>query len=171
MPKDYSNRKYSIIAYDPNWPAQYEIYAEELKNIFGSNALEVNHVGSTAVPEMAGKPTIDVVIFVSDIAIADSLTGKMQTAGFIALGEYVKPGARLFIQEIDNARICNVHVFEQDDLKGAEMLKIRDYFRAHPNKVKEYSDLKLRLYTEYPTDYGSYRKHKDEWMQRLVDTL
>lgn len=170
-PRNYSDRKYSIIAYDPIWQQKFEEIAGELKDIFGGAAITIEHVGSTAVPGMAGKPTIDILIFLQDIATADAASNKMQKAGYDALGEYVKAGARLFVREINNVRICNVHVFEHHDSKGQEMITIRDYFRSHPDKVKEYSGLKLQLFAKYPDDYGMYRQYKDAWMQDLVSSI
>jgi GrpB-like predicted nucleotidyltransferase (UPF0157 family) len=167
--KDYRNRKYTIVPYDLSWPVRYEKISEVLQKIFGNNASEINHVGSTSIPGMAGKPTIDVAIFVREITIADSLKEQMSDVGYQSLGEYVKPGARLFAQDDEDGRVCNVHVFRQDDPKGKEMLTIRDYFRSHAGKVQEYSNLKLRLYAEYADDYGAYRKYKDAWLQALVD--
>src|SRR3989344_4721156 len=72
-------------------------FAEEAKvlnSIFGMSAIKIEHVGSTAVPGLSGKPIIDVLILVEDVAIADALNQKMESAGFKALGEYVMPGVR-----------------------------------------------------------------------------
>lgn len=168
MLQDYSIRQYSVIEYDPNWAKNFELIADELRGILGDIVISIEHVGSTAIIGMAGKPTIDILIFVQDITTADGVGNEMQKAGYEALGEYVKAGARLFVREIDNVRICNVHVFEIDDPKGQEMITIRDYFRSHPDKVREYSDLKQQLFAKYPDDYGLYRKYKDEWMHAFV---
>ncbi len=171
MAKDYTNRKYSIVAYNPLWAQRFNELSNVLGGIYGEYANTIEHVGSTAVPGMAGKPTIDVLIFVQDMKFADFLAEKMKQAGFENLGEYVKQGTRLFVHEVDGTRICNVHVFQKDDPKGEEMLKIRDYFLSHSGKVQEYSELKLRLFAKYPNDYATYRKYKDEWMQELADSV
>lgn len=164
---NYQNRKYEILPYDQNWPQQFAEHAKILKSIFADKAISIEHIGSTAVPGLAGKPTIDVLIIVEDVPVADELRKQMESAGYHALGEYVTEGALLFVKESDNTRYCNIHVFQKDHPHVQEMLQLRDYFRAHPEVVSEYSKLKTDLAVKYPNDYGQYRKYKDEWMNAL----
>lgn len=163
----YQNRKYSVIEFDPNWKNAFEKEVEIIRPIFSDRALQIEHVGSTSVPGLAGKPTIDILLIVNNISEADELTPKMEVIGYQALGEYVMPGARLFVKEGDNVRLVNLHVFQKDHGHVKEMLQLRDYLRTHPGDVKEYSDLKFELAQKYPNDYGQYRKLKDEYMENL----
>lgn len=168
---NYKNRKYEILPYDPTWPKQFAAHAKILKSIFADTAISIEHIGSTAVPGLAGKPTIDILILVEDISVVEPLKEQMETAGYHALGEYVTEGALLFVKESDNIRHCNIHVFQKDHPHVKEMLELRDYFCAHPEVVNEYSKLKNDLATKYPNDYGEYRKYKDEWMNKLKQKL
>lgn len=171
MTKDYSNRKYDVISYDPDWVSKFLEEAKILSSIFGKYAIAIEHVGSTAVPGLAGKPTIDVLILVDNIVEVDALNQKMESAGYKVLGEYVMPGARLFVREADGTRLCNIHVFQKEHTHAKEMLRLRDYFRNNPELVKEYSQLKLDLIEKYPNDYRQYRKHKDEYVEKLLGKI
>lgn len=166
---DYMSRKYRVSSYDPEWPITFKVEAGKLKDVFKDEALSIEHIGSTAVPGLDSKPTIDILITINDIAVVDSYVSKMESLGYKYLGEYVKPESRLFIKERpDNAdRIFNVHVFPAGHPHVKDMINLRDYFRTHPNAVKEYSNLKRELVSKYPDDYGQYRKFKDEWMEEL----
>jgi len=81
------------------------------------------------------------------------------------------PEARLFAKEENDMRLVNVHVFQKDHPHAQEMLQLRDYLRAHPKDVKEYSDLKFNLAKKYPADYAQYRKYKDEYMKGLKEKM
>lgn len=166
---DYTGRKYEIYSYDPEWPKLFELEAAKLKDVFKDEAISVEHIGSTAVPELDSKPTIDVLITVKDIVVVDSYVSKMESLGYKYLGAYVKPDSRLFVKERpDNAdRLFNVHVFPADHPHVKDMIQLRDYFRTHSDTVKEYANLKRELVSKYPDDYGQYRKLKDEWMENL----
>lgn len=164
---NYKNRKYKILPYDPNWSQQFAEHAKILKSIFACKAISIEHIGSTAVPGLAGKPTIDILIIVEDVSVTNELEKQMETAGYHVLGEYVTEGALLFVKESDNTRYCNIHVFQKDHPHVQEMLQLRDYFRTHHEVVNEYSKLKTDLAIKYPNDYGQYRKYKDEWMNSL----
>lgn len=164
---EYKNRKYTIEQYSPEWKKQFEIEAEILRPIFSNKAIFIEHIGSTAVPGLAGKPTIDILITVEKIGIADELSEKIESIGYKSLGDYINKGSRLFVKENNDTRLVNLHVFEAEHSHVKDMLNLRDYFRSHPEVVKEYNDLKLDLFKKYPDDYGLYRKHKDEWMENL----
>lgn len=164
---NHKNRKYEILPYDPNWPQQFIEHAKILKSIFAEKAISIEHIGSTAIPGLAGKSTIDVLILVENVSIADDVEKQMEITGYHALGEYVTKGARLFVKESGNTRYCNIHVFQIDHSHVQEMLQLRDYFRTHPEVVSEYSKIKTDLAAKYPNDYGEYRKYKDEWMENL----
>ena len=44
---------------------------------------------------------------------------------------------------------------------------MRDYFRNHPEKAKEYAELKEDLNKKFPDDYPAYRRAKDSFLQEI----
>ena len=168
---EYKNRKYNIEPYNSEWRKRFETEAEFLRPIFSDQAVSIEHVGSTAVPGLAGKPTIDILITVEKIEIADELSEKIEGIGYKALGDYINKGSRLFIKESNSTRLVNLHVFEAEHPHVKDMINLRNYFRSHPEVVQEYSDLKFDLVKKYPDDYGLYRKYKDEWMEKLKENI
>lgn len=166
--RDYTGRKYHIEEYDPSWKGRFELEAKKIKAIFGDDALDIQHVGSTSVLGMAGKPTIDILVIVRDITVGDKYNTKMKVSGFEPLGDFLNKGSRLFTKNEDGSRLVNLHVFTRDNEDAIEMLNIRNYLRAHPKDVQEYSVLKKDLFKKYPDDYEMYRKYKDEYMVKLI---
>ncbi len=110
-------------------------------------------------------------IVIEKIETADQLSEKIEGIGYKGLGDYTNQGSRLFIKERDGERLVNLHVFEARHPHVEEMIHLRNYFRSHPERVKEYSKLKFDLVEKYPNDYGLYRKYKDQWMNKLKETL
>ncbi len=51
-----------ICDYDPAWPGRYETLRAALAAALAEVAAEIEHVGSTSVPGLAAKPTIDIVV-------------------------------------------------------------------------------------------------------------
>ena len=51
---------------DPAWPQQYESLASRIRGALGWRVLQLEHVGSTAVPGLAAKPIIDIDLTVAD---------------------------------------------------------------------------------------------------------
>lgn len=49
-----------IVPYDPNWPHVFEQEAMLIRQSLGDNCLEIHHIGSTVVPQLDGKRSIDI---------------------------------------------------------------------------------------------------------------
>ncbi len=167
----YEGRKYTVQKYDSCWAELYGTEANALKDVLGDKLLSIEHVGSTSVPELAGKPTIDILSVIQTIEEADKFEALLNPLGYKFLGQYVMEGSRLYVKEEDNTRLVNLHFYHQGHTHINEMLGLREYFRSHPEVVNEYSKLKFDLVEKYPDDYGSYRKFKDEWMNNLKQEI
>lgn len=169
--KEYKKRRYTIESYNPEYKKRFESEREFFCPIFSEKAVFIEHIGSTAVPGLAGKPIIDMLIAVKKIEIADVLLETIENIGYKSLGDYINKGSRLFVKEVDGVRLMNVHIFEIKHPHVKEMLGLRDYFRSHPSVVEEYSRLKFDLVDKYPDEYDLYRKHKDEWITKLIKSI
>ena len=166
MKNVYKDRKYSVVSYDTKWPAQFEMYANKIRNIFGPE-VQIEHISSTSVPGMSGKPCIDVLVVV-DMKIVESHTQELLTAGFVDAGEFVMKGSHLFRVMDGNEPIANIHFFPKGHTHNTQMIGVRNYLRSHPEEVKAYSEIKNELYSKYIDDYSSYRKEKDKYMYDLI---
>lgn len=65
-----------VLPYDFNWPKQFKSEAFRIKCIFTDNFVTVYHVGSTSIPGMPAKPTIDIILEVRDINLVDACNNK-----------------------------------------------------------------------------------------------
>ncbi len=162
----YKDRKYSVCPYDLNWSTQFEEYAAKVRSIFGDVIIE--HIGSTAVPGMAGKSCIDVLVVVHDLQIVEDHLPEIEKAGFAYSGQFVVEGSRLCRVVHNNELLANIHFFVEGHPHIAEMLKLREYLRRHSEEVEAYSHIKEDLYRKYPDDYAAYRMYKDAYMEALL---
>lgn len=166
----YKDRKYEIVAYDPNWPKRFETYASKIRQIFGD--IQIEHIGSTSVPGMSGKSCVDVlVILPNTVALAKEHQTEMEQAGFEYAGSFVTEDSVLFRIIENNTLIANIHFFPSGHPHNTEMLNLRDYLRDHPEEVLAYSTCKKDLESRYADDYASYRKFKDEYMEKLKERV
>ena len=164
---NYATRKYDIIPYDPSWVTRFEEEARAITQIFADTIVRIEHIGSTSVPGMSGKPLVDVLVLVRDITNIDEHDAEMLAAGLTPKGDLLQKGGRLFIRENGDKNLTNVHVYETNHEHVPEMLNLRDYLRSHPEEVARYSQIKNDLIEKYPDDYASYRREKDVYMEQL----
>ena len=59
-------REIVIVDYSSDWPRRFEEERERIATALGAVARRIEHVGSTAVPGLAAKPIIDVLVAVED---------------------------------------------------------------------------------------------------------
>ena len=76
-------REITIANYDPGWPKQFERHAAIIADALGATALRIEHIGSTAVPGLAAKPIIDVLVVVPDSADESAYLPHLQAAGYV----------------------------------------------------------------------------------------
>lgn len=161
------DRKYTVLPYQESWKDDFERIAKQLALIFGEVAVSIEHVGSTAVTGMSGKPTIDILVIITSVQTVDTLNDSMIELGYVALGDYVAENGRLFALEDDGERLVNVHCFENDHPHVRQLIVMRDFLCTHPDESKNYAQLKLDLYEKHPDDYVAYRAVKDPYLKDM----
>jgi len=164
---EINKRNYKIILYDPQWPILFSEESERINRIVGDNILEIYHIGSTSVPGMSGKATIDILFVVDDISKIDDYISHLKTIGYASLGSRNAENSRLFEKEVDEQRLFIIHFYQNNHPEIFQIIAIRDYLRTHKDKADQYGEFKLALFQKFPNDYSQYRKLKDEYMNDL----
>lgn len=161
-------RKYSISEYDPNWVSKFESVKKLISEIFGSKALQIEHVGSTSIPGMKAKPLIDVLIIVNDVKDLSKETLKMVGIGYEWGENYIAPDTLLFFKTgPDGEKLENIHVCQVDAPKTRQFIVMRDFFRTFSEKAKQYADLKESNFQKHPDDYPAYRAAKAPFLTQM----
>src|ERR1051326_94708 len=98
-----------LVDYDPEWARRFEHEADRVRGVLGERARQLEHVGSTAVPGLAAKPVIDMVLVVRDSARESDYVSPLEAAGYrLHIREPGWHQHRLF-KSRDGA--VNLHVF------------------------------------------------------------
>jgi len=153
-----------VIPYDLNWPKQFEAEASLLRQALGDNCIEIHHIGSTAVPGLAAKPTIDIIPVVKDLSkISDN---KLVVLGYTPMGEMGMPFRRFYNK--GNPRTHHLHIWEEGNPEIEKHLLFRDYLIAHHDIAKQYENIKLQLATKFRNDRQNYTESKDELIKDIL---
>lgn len=157
-----------IVSYDPSWTKQFEAETALIKPIFSDNFVALHHIGSTAIPGMPAKPTIDTILEVKNINLVDTCNDAMAALGYEAWGEYNILGRRFFVKGIDK-RTHHVHTFQTGDFHIERHIYFRDYLIAHPIDAKAYADLKIKLAKEFSNNRRAYVENKNDYVKALEE--
>lgn len=166
--------------YDRAWAGRGAELVQELRQRIGPTALRVEHIGSTAIPGMAAKPTFDLQVSVADLDAAapviDAALAPMGLTRRVAEQDHVPAGrdddpARWAKRLWGKAAPDGERVLVHARLAGAPnerlALLFRDWFRAHPETVPGYGRFKLRLAAAVD-DLDVYTDIKDPVVDVLV---
>jgi GrpB-like predicted nucleotidyltransferase (UPF0157 family) len=157
-----------ILPYDPEWPTAFEWERLRLLSALGEAALAIEHVGSTAVPGLAAKPVIDIMVAIADLTRAEDFVPALATVGYERrpLGDF--PGRVYFRRFTGGIRTHHLSLSALDTDFWRDHLTFRDHLRAYPEAAREYGELKRALALEYGDDRLGYTEAKTSFVERIV---
>lgn len=141
--------------YQSSWVSDFLAYRDELKEILGSLATAIDHIGSTSIPGMVSKDCIDIQVRVNDphnTAVEELMGG----AGFrkrpepwnsVEVSWEQESKKQVYAQAIGR-RACNIHIRGVASASARYALLFRDYLVACPKVRDDWSEFKQLLAQE-----------------------
>ena len=167
----------SIQPYDPGWPELFQQEKTHLLSCLPAGLVKrVEHFGSTAVPGLAAKPIIDMLVEVSDLQAARSqIAPVLESQGYDYVwrpsrGDDGGPFYAWFIKRdrVSALRTHHIHMVEREFTDHWDRLLFRDYLIAHPLVAREYEALKLNLALRFANDRVGYANAKSDFIVRVT---
>ena len=131
--------------HDPTWAESFEDEKGRLSAIFDGQAVGIEHVGSTSVPELCAKPIVDVLVGLRELELSDEQVAAMKGLGYEYLGEYGLHG-RLFFRKQPGTH--HVHVVQHGGEHWRRQLTFREALRSDAEERRRYDAFKRRLVAE-----------------------
>jgi GrpB-like predicted nucleotidyltransferase (UPF0157 family) len=148
---------------DPAWPRRYDRLAARIRKALGWRVLQLDHVGSTAVPGLAAKPVIDIDLTVADPGRERDYVPALEAIGFrLTIREPWWHGHRM-LQADDPP--CNLHVFGVDSPELIRHRIFRDWLRGNPGDRDRYAAVKRQAAAaanaagEHVMQYNARKQH------------
>jgi GrpB-like predicted nucleotidyltransferase (UPF0157 family) len=157
-----------IVPYDPAWPERFERERQALEDaidewIDGG----VHHVGSTAVPGLAAKPVIDILVGVRSLAESRACFERLGRLGYL-YAPYRREEMHWFCKPNPNRRTHHLHLVPTGSERFNDELAFRDYLRTHRERAEEYGALKRGLAKELVNDREGYTEAKGEFIRATL---
>ena len=169
-PKPRSGEPVEIFDYNPEWPALFARERELIYTALEEFALDIQHMGSTSVPNLAAKPIIDILVGVQTLELPPEHVSALGSIGYEYRGQLAANIPEDLYFPKGSPRSHQIHM----TVLGGEFwdthLLFRDYLRANPKTVKEYEILKRRLTAQYPTGRLAYTDAKTDFITGVLAT-
>jgi len=161
-----------VVAYDERWPQLFAAAARELRTALAPWLVDIEHIGSTAVPGLAAKPVIDIQVGVRSLEDSAHIVSAMKSLGY----EYVpeledeRPERRYFRRWAGGRRSHQVHLVERSNSDWWDRhVHFRDWLRAHDDDRDRYAVLKLGLADMHREDRPAYTDAKTDFVRAIVE--
>lgn len=153
-----------LVDHDPAWETRYSREKQFLVSIFGDTISRISHIGSTAVPGLLAKPTIDILLELSHDIDLKAITEQLKQAGYAVntpdrdvimyLKGYTPQGFQ--------GQAYHIHVRLSGDW---DELYFTDYLKNHEQIAEAYAELKMRLQQRFSHDRDGYTEAKGDFIR------
>lgn len=157
-----------LLPYDDTWSTEFATEAELLRGVFG-NDVEVEHVGSTAIPGLVAKPLIDIQVGIKILADARKFIPRLEKLGYHYMPERDKPDEVFMPKGPEALRTHYLHIVEIGSERWKNTLLFRDYLRTHSDARDEYAELKQALAQQYGNYRPAYTEAKTAFVASIID--
>ena len=153
--------------YNTEYPQWYTIEKEKLlENFAAGTIVRISHIGSTAVPGIVSKPTIDILMEISSKSNISQITDKLNSMQWSLMNNSDKPTfkqtySKGYTKYGFEEKVYHLHVRYTDNWSE---LYFRDYLIEHQEVAMEYIDLKMQLKEKYEHNRDAYTDAKEKFI-------
>ncbi|WP_158059025.1 GrpB family protein [Halorussus halophilus] len=151
---------------DPVWTDRYETERERVLDASGDGLLGIFHVGSTAIPDVPGKPALDIIAVYPDAESMSVAAATLTDDDFELKGDY--PDCKVAVDERED-HVVIVKMHTRDDAKVRNQLVFRDFLQDNPDERREYEEVKREALKAHADDQEAYTKAKSDVVGKLLE--
>jgi GrpB-like predicted nucleotidyltransferase (UPF0157 family) len=155
-----------LVPYDAAWPQIFGEECAQLQLALGGLVVEIQHIGSTAVPGMHAKPIIDILVGVPQLSSWAGCQEALEARGYDYAPHAGLPGPHVFGRPRDRQFL--LHVVEHRSEYWTRPLAFRDQLRENESARREYERAKLEAARECPIGRAAYNEKKHPVIVELM---
>ena len=155
-----------VVPYRQEWAATFDLHRERIAAALGAGALGIDHIGSTAVPGLAAKPIVDMLLVVPDSADEDAYLPAMERAGYVL--RVREPDFEEHRMLRTPERDVHIHVLSAGSPEIERYLRFRDALRGTPFLRARYQALKQALAAQESQDMNAYAAAKSKMVETII---
>ena len=158
-----------VVAYDPAWPERFELERAALESAIGAWIYGgVHHVGSTSVPGLEAKPTIDILVGVRDLAASRACFAPLSALEY-QYAPYRVEEMHWFCKPDAQRRTHHLHLVPAGSRRFDEELAFRDSLRRDGALAADYAALKRGLAARFRDDREAYTRAKADFIGAALE--
>lgn len=160
-----------LLPHQAAWDEEFLRVKKELTACWGEHVLDIQHVGSTAIPAICAKPILDVAVKLRSIRALD--VKALTDCGYEYRGARAgNENYHLFVLRGEGQiSLRHIHCYDQAEKEFALLVGFRDYLNAHPEEAAAYQALKMQLAARYAEERYAYTKGKEAFIRSIYEKM
>jgi GrpB-like predicted nucleotidyltransferase (UPF0157 family) len=160
----------ALVDHQHQWPLHFQQLADELRSVFAPVGIQVEHIGSTAVPGLCAKPVLDVLLGAQSLAQVQAAVPALAQLGYTYRPEYEAqlPQRRYFVRPAGATPRVHLHAVQQGGTLWQRHLYFRDQLCQNAHLRDQYAALKRQLAQRHSNDKAAYTLAKGPFIQQVL---
>jgi len=164
-----------LVKYTPEWINNFEKIKEKLSDVLSTVTVEIEHVGSTSIPQLDAKPIIDIDIIYNQESDFQTIKKHLESLGYYHNGNQDIEGREVFKRngmgknEVLDKITHHLYVCKHDCWELQRHILFRDYLRKHEIARNFYQHLKYQIAKETNQDKKLYANMKEMKANSFID--
>lgn len=164
-------REIKLLPHNPAWDAEFLQTKAQLTDCLQDNIIDIQHVGSTAIPAICAKPILDVAVKLESIHDMD--IDALVSHGYDYRGaQGGNDHYHLFVLRNEHGlSLRHIHCYDKNEKEFDLLVGFRDYLNLHFDEAKKYEALKQKLSEKYADNRPAYTKGKEDFIRSVYAKL
>jgi GrpB-like predicted nucleotidyltransferase (UPF0157 family) len=162
--------KVKLLPHNSNWNNLFIQEKNNIEKVLGDE-FTIEHIGSTAVPNIHAKPIIGILVGCEKEIDQKNIIKKLARIGYKIHKKEAEAEPTFFIKALGENSFFHLHLTVKNSLQWSQALGFRDCLIKNPDLAKEYEILKIELAKKYPNDRKSYKEGKQNFITNILRKL
>jgi len=168
-----TKRTIELVPYSPIWQNIYLRETQCLQKVLRNNLSELHHIGSTAIPSILAKPTLDVLCAVHTLDGIEAFKDEFAKLGLEFMEENGITGRLFFVRKAKDGikHLVHIHIFKAGDERIDDHIDFRDYLNSEDEVAKAYEKIKVELKEKHEDNPALYTAAKNEFIETVLKNI
>lgn len=162
-----NKKKLQLLPHNPLWKEDFQAEKERIISAVQDSTIQIEHVGSTSIPNIHAKPILDLAILCGEKGL-EVVANGLKDLGYDYRGQFDDEIGHFYaVLDKDDIRLCQAHIYSKATDDWFSKLKFRDVLSQNTELAKEYNDYKLEL-AKRVSSKSQYAEIKDKWVDSFI---
>ncbi len=148
----------------------YKKIERKLKKFLGKKVV-INHVGSTAIPNMIGKDIIDVLVAANDNLEFEKFKEKITQEGYFPSLKSATDIYQFFASKQGETKKGDIHIHLviANTKRYNDFLILKEYLLTNKEEAENYKKCKMEIVNNISKERKDYKNIKGEYVTKLIE--